>query len=821
MPGELKNHVEKDRETDTWELNWWNLLPLCNDYTRPIAWTPSNLIYTSHSTQTLVQRQPFRPSLDSKLLPMTVMGNAYFRSQASIISISPREDMIFAYFPIGLVETPADRGAGVGIVYERALDVDQWSIRASWVFPEGDGAVEAKWLLPEREWLPTEPPSRAPSSGPTIPTCSHALLIVSQSHSLRLYYRPYISDTSPAAMRNPVKNFKLITGYVLQSHHANERGPPQPVPHPSLHASRVVSKASIGLAFGEPNILIASRSRLVSMDARTSDPASGQGMGLSPEDILDPVCPQWESWGEETTIDICVARVQLDQGILAIKTHPLASLVLSDLSPTSLISSLLLTPVIPPRVPLKAENDDPSSMKPSFFLTASFMEFGDYTLPPKSVLYSYEIVKPNKPESANAMVWNTNAYFSHFSAKRELSSSVIGFVEPATPRPDSAGLLVGLLNTSGVRHPHSKEVPVGTTCIWQLPSLQDDPQWEPAKIFSAPEDAGRNPPLAIAVSPNRTLIALASGSSLQSHGTRSTICAYPKPRLEGPLSDIRTKAILPSLLNRHISPADIIHDRVMTNASVLCDVLGQLSTSALKGVDWTAEILGLAVEMYRRDGNVHEDKWRAARDICSVAEVLRAFDSACEPPNFYEITFTPILLDLTKWFVELMQRTLCECVIFESEAARKLEKRKIHSGSTSDPREIAERLRDLEINPIVITVLHPYSRTIMMGVITHMIRFKMFIRLLNGRTPAAAAMKAAYLDLFDKSHLNWENLFKAFVEAHKEQKDQTEFSGIFLDLFGHASSTAQHRVEIDYVIRDRQAESSSETVPGQIVNGVR
>ena len=87
----------------------------------------------------------------SPTLPFNLALNSVVGSQATIIEVSSRDDMIFAYFPTKPNDVNYDSYAGVGLMYEGGTGMNEWEVTPPLYFPTGDGVVAAKWLLGERQ----------------------------------------------------------------------------------------------------------------------------------------------------------------------------------------------------------------------------------------------------------------------------------------------------------------------------------------------------------------------------------------------------------------------------------------------------------------------------------------------------------------------------------------------------------------------------------------------------------------------------------------------------------------------------------------------
>lgn len=121
----------------------------CSSYVgcvlRPIVWTNSSVIFTAHATQPLVTARLF-PSSKQFVLPSPepILTSPASYEPPAVISVSPHDDWLFAYFPGREI-------GGTGCLWKRGLQVDSWNIKDYWGFTRGGGAVTAAWLGTERE----------------------------------------------------------------------------------------------------------------------------------------------------------------------------------------------------------------------------------------------------------------------------------------------------------------------------------------------------------------------------------------------------------------------------------------------------------------------------------------------------------------------------------------------------------------------------------------------------------------------------------------------------------------------------------------------
>lgn len=151
----------KARDDTHWQLGWWDLLPLVDgprrcavscawrNYaltvaSRPVVWSRSSIIYSAHPTQPTVLARHFPSSRQFVVSsPIEMLTHASSYEPPTVISISPTEDWLFAYFP------GRDR-EGVGCLWERGSQLDTWTVKERFQYAQGAGVVTAEWTSSER-----------------------------------------------------------------------------------------------------------------------------------------------------------------------------------------------------------------------------------------------------------------------------------------------------------------------------------------------------------------------------------------------------------------------------------------------------------------------------------------------------------------------------------------------------------------------------------------------------------------------------------------------------------------------------------------------
>lgn len=107
---------------------------------RPIEWSRSSVLFTAHPTQPLVSGRHFSSSNQFRLpSPHPIISSPKFYQPPSIISVAPDDEWLFAYFP----RRDSD---GVGCLWKRGAQIDNWTVKEWWSFGQGAGVVAASWL---------------------------------------------------------------------------------------------------------------------------------------------------------------------------------------------------------------------------------------------------------------------------------------------------------------------------------------------------------------------------------------------------------------------------------------------------------------------------------------------------------------------------------------------------------------------------------------------------------------------------------------------------------------------------------------------------
>ena len=109
-----------------------------------MAWSRSSVIYSAHPTQPTVVARHFPSSKQFVApTPTSILENLASYDPPTVISVSPSEDWLFAFFPA--------RGCdGIGCLWQRGSQLDHWEVREQFRYEQDGGVVTAEWTSSER-----------------------------------------------------------------------------------------------------------------------------------------------------------------------------------------------------------------------------------------------------------------------------------------------------------------------------------------------------------------------------------------------------------------------------------------------------------------------------------------------------------------------------------------------------------------------------------------------------------------------------------------------------------------------------------------------
>ncbi|KAG9123456.1 hypothetical protein FRC07_014914 [Ceratobasidium sp. 392] len=643
------------------DLSWDDLkLMVDGENTRPVAWSVHNLLFVSDPVSPAIHAKHLPPTTKTTQrpdtsqnqfsaikftlpLPLPILDAPLAYGPATILTISPQNKYIYAYFPPIQSHTSA---GGLACVWEAQDSVDTWTVIEFWHFSAEAGVVAMRWLGEEREWYPQSGiPLRAaryPHLGPKLHMNHPAFLVVTQDHNARLYFRPYPLAID-ASQQNPVQRFFASLSVSLLSPTAAVHGQ---LEHNSsvgvsLGGRRVCSKAAIGLGYNDWSIMVATRSSSTLSRSIEADLNITSVMGdLLPDSSIDTAPTSWPRsgmWGEEDMIELC--EVEID--ILSEEPYP-------NQFRSRLVSWRLSKAPVPPRPASRSSSSSPSRNRP----TAS---------PPGTDWSCVQIAQQVFEHGAisTAQIW------------------------------DAAGhiILCKLNVTPVLSAEHVDCLSIGEMSVISSATLENNPMFEPEPILRRRNKSSREFPLFIAVSPHKTLLCTTAGTS-----QNQTLSISSAPRWKnnpgnhtGPMRMI-SSAIAFRL--RHASGSDmsdvvralweVIPSANMAEASVaiqnmLQEVFVLLDSPMEFDVNqpWLPDLIGILLVVYRW-GPFKEmrTRWKTASEICQLYASVRALDDSrsvneggayyCTPLGIWE------LIQQARWLIERCENLLRTLVEWEN-----------------------------------------------------------------------------------------------------------------------------------------------------------
>ncbi|TFY63286.1 hypothetical protein EVJ58_g3346 [Rhodofomes roseus] len=447
-----------------------------------------------------------------------------------------------------------------------------------------------------------------------------------------------------------------------------------------------------------------------------------------------PLTPEWDLWGEDSMINVCEVRLSMKVTSRAILTRPLSPIP----CPNHHLTDLTFISVPPSKGP------------PKPYLTASFVNFGDYTGAPKSELLLVSFAKRNPPsQHAHIPDW-----IPHLDARQTYDDRVLDFTL-LSPSRDS--LLVGLMNLSG-HVPHMKRKikggTIGTMHVLKLHDLSVDDNWDVAPIMSDMTRACRAIPANVAYSPNRALLCSVAASTFSD--SHISIHALPRRRPDPtrPLTNAlvaESHNLLVAAIRSRSSSSDVIHALaspavyVQTVVDTLCEVLGSLTKESpnLRDV-WTAEVLGVA-------GEVFLAKSRRADEADKESLLARAF-AMCYEDQIYDLGDIWHLVCLSTWFIEFVEGVLRECVL---------------AGDLSSFAANGGRPNSSLSASALVHLVHPYSLGRIRMILGHVKRFRDRVALLTAKGENAQIARDVLLDVVDCSGIDLEQMGGVLAQVHQ------------------------------------------------------
>lgn len=110
-----------------------------------MEWSNSSTIFAAHPTQPLLTARHFSSSKKFVVpSPTSIINSPASYLPPTVISVSPTDDWLFAYFP-------GRHSDGLGCLWQRGLQIDGWTVKEWWGIARDAGVVTASWLGTPRE----------------------------------------------------------------------------------------------------------------------------------------------------------------------------------------------------------------------------------------------------------------------------------------------------------------------------------------------------------------------------------------------------------------------------------------------------------------------------------------------------------------------------------------------------------------------------------------------------------------------------------------------------------------------------------------------
>ncbi|KAL4067943.1 hypothetical protein V8B97DRAFT_2021711 [Scleroderma yunnanense] len=771
----------KVKDDGRWRANWWDFHPLVDNIHRPVVWSSSSTIFTAHPSQPLLLGRLFPSSKQFVVVsPDPVLRAPSSYEPPSVISVSPNDRWLFAFFP-------AREGDSIACLWRRGPQVDNWIVWECWPFSRGAGVVTAAWAGVDREWVASSDGScsRLPLRGPFTPVSNPTLLLITQSHELHVCY-----------LRAYLPSLRVLSCSLSQPYLIAEKNQTRTAIHdvPSgPRASRLCVKATIGFMYSESSLLVAMRSRRYP-SSESLKPAAYHDIDLDlPLDLPQHSIPQeqlphldWGALAEELTIELCEVKLRFDGTAISIISHPLPPLH----HPSPHLTNLAFICTPPPKLdpntsprasPKKDKQPGRLMSEPAAtFLVASFLDCDDHSSVPKSEMIAYSISRVG-PSPVTKTPWSIRQVGERSFSPRVLLSFVPGW-SPINQRQSTIVVMLadmaGSIPRGGLRE---TEVSVGCFVVLQLPDLSDDPEWDRLSMMSPPSRAGMDWPVSVAVSTNHALLCAMSM-------TRTSIHLLPK--LHARNMELGATRLLPfsitlaSALASHKSIVDIAHVLSMPTTPMegivdtLSGVLLSYDINARAGSVSSFTLMdavGAEVEIYKaraRQSTDDDEKefltslWENALDICSVASTITAFED-CKGNGGYDLDAVWQLVSLSEWAIYFLEILMKECLTLSDLTDVPSKDIQLKAEPVDDDPFLRENLFRVDVTspfdkPVLLHLVHPLLLANLIDMTSHVNEFYQSLNSLTAKGENGQIARDALLDVVDCSGLNLEGLESMF-----------------------------------------------------------
>ncbi|KAJ7581322.1 hypothetical protein C8J56DRAFT_262447 [Mycena floridula] len=751
----------KGKGKESWSSGWWDFYPLVEHPSRPVEWSTSCVIFTAHPTQPIILARHFSSSKQFNLPPPTpVMSSSSSYDPPTIISVSPNDDWLFAYYP-------GRSKDGAACIWKRGPEIDSWTVQEFWSLAPNAGIVSATWLGTGREWTSVQSgaSTRLDPQGPPTPVSNPTLALVTQNHHFTLcYFRSYIPT------------LKMMTCPLHRTVTVTESRPNNPVETPSdLGTVRLCVKAAIGLGYRDSTILVATRSHVY--PAAPSAPAAQfNAMELNlpiPMDLgqtAEPMQLPPDACGEEALIEMCEIRLIFDTHHMRLMSAALPSLRHSSSNLTNLAF------VAQPSAP-----SVPQSKKPAMYLAASFLDFGNFSTIPKSDVVLYSFSREPLGGDKGPITLKTRQ-----EAIRQYSNEVVSFVIPSKPSYEP-NLFVGFVSTSGDIPPTKPkvkippQVTVGSIRVLRIPDLAESETWDSMPILSSIEKAGRDVTRNAGISPNEALVCTMTSTPWIA---QTSVLSLPKRKAAMDSSYPALSAALARAVALRKPTADLTHTLSQSSTSLkdMANILYHTYTILESQENGQSGILiweavGLTIEVYRTRANKAEKEaekenliacWESIHDMCSLVTANVAFENCKEKtsskPVTYDLSAVWQLVGLSSWVVSFAEKLLKECVLsYEPKKPSTDNNDDLFGSDPSSPTQLLD-------TPVLLHLCHPEALRNLKFAVGHVHHFRNHLKSLMAGGENAQIARDVLVDTVDCSGVDLgvlETLLASFMDEVK------------------------------------------------------
>lgn len=690
-----------------------------------------------------------------------------------MLSTAPSDEWLFAFFPKregwhdpssngeqaggGTPGTQAgaawDSADGLWCLWQRGMELDNWTLKECWPTPLGKRIVAASWTGAPRQLRMDASGSieRLPLRGLQVPPVSGpVLLLVNQAHQLSLhYYRNYVlSMVSVTCSLNQMGQYSENKPYPRNE---QQRGP----------TVRLCTDAAIGQGYNDNALLLATHASTyprTRMNGGDDPPAT---LDVSDEQTHRPPgvpVAEYESWGEESMIYLARVVVQFDGIMMHLGVEALNPVYCR--APHVGRMQFIATP--------------PTGDKHELHhLAVTYLDYGNYSSPPESELVLYTV----QHYEGEIRRWAPLR-----EASRTFPSCVIDRVFEA---PSRTGVYVVVLDTTcPVPSSRSavKEAPIGKVVELKISDLSDAENTEPSLLVAPASAIGSHLPLSVALSPNSILLCTV-GPSL---GTPSTwIQSLPRrkpftlPRTGDtsipPLSSTYALALLTRSTTddlAHVLAHPSLPKSELSSTMYHAMLLSESRQNGLPGL-MKFEALGVVTEAYKMRAKLCVDErekerlergWMAIHDLCSLSACNRAFDDCREGgEEEYDRGAVWQLLGLSCWVVEFVEKLVKQC-IRSSSLVETMARRGALPTFTPDPPLDA---------PALLLLAQPFALFNLQTVLEHVRKFRAFLAAIPPQTrdENIEIASTTLTDLVACSGINFPAVGAMLMESIKEMKD--------------------------------------------------